>query len=162
MRFASVDVSRRSLGWGVVAAAGIATFYAVVVAGASGSIDHLADQVRSDWYLLLPIVAGFGTQVALILELRHRHRFGHAAIGAGGVGTGGSAIGMVACCAHHLAELLPVLGATGAAAFLFDWRVPFMLAGIALNALSIAAAARRLRRPTSSEHPGRDGACAVA
>lgn len=161
VRFAGVGVSRRSLGWGIVAAAGIATFYAFVVASASGSVDHLAEQVSRDWYLLVAIVAGFGVQVALVLELRRRHRLSHGAIGAGGVGTGGSAIGMVACCAHHLAELLPVLGATGAAAFLLDWRVPFMLAGIAVNALSIAVAARRLR-DVERDHTGRDAACAVA
>jgi len=34
-------------------------------------------------------------------------------------GTSTSAVGMVACCAHHLADLVPLLGATGLAAFLF-------------------------------------------
>jgi hypothetical protein len=154
-------VRRRSARWGIIAAAGIAAFYAVIVAAASGSLDHLADQIRQDWYLLVAIVTGFGIQVALVLELRDRHRLSHGAIGAGGAGTGGSALGMVACCAHHLVELLPVLGATGVAAFLVDWRVPFMVAGIAVNALSIAAAVRRLRQADHGQ-TGSDCECALA
>ena len=163
----SVAVGRRSLAWGAFASAGLALFYAIVVGLASGSVDHLLEQARGDWYLLAAIVAGFGTQVALTVELRRRHRLSHSALAAGGTGTGASAVGMVACCAHHLAELLPVLGATGAAAFLLDWRVPFMVAGIAINALGIAATARRLRRAgTHAAHSPatacRDATCAAA
>ena len=53
---------------------------------------------------------------------------------------------MVACCAHHLADLLPLLGATGAATFLIDNRVAFMLVGIGVNAVAIGIAVRRLHR----------------
>lgn len=162
-----VRVGRRSLQWGLAASAALALFYALVVGLASGSVDHLLDQARGDWYLLVAILAGFGTQVALVVELRRRHRLSHGALATGGTGTGASAVGMVACCAHHLADLLPVLGATGAAAFLLDWRIPFMVAGIAVNALGIAAAARRLRRltPSAPHAPasdGRDASCAAA
>lgn len=161
----SIASGRRSLVWGAAASAGLAVFYAAVVGVASGSIDHLLDQARRDWYLLAPIVIGFGTQVALTVELRVRHRLSHGALAAGGTGTGASAVGMVACCAHHLADLLPVLGATGAAGVLLSWRVPLMLAGIAVNALGITATARRLRR-TDMQPPrtaaGRDATCVAA
>ena len=163
----SAFVDRRSVEWGVTGAAIFALFYVLVVGFASGSVDHLLDQVRRDWYLLAPIIVGFGTQVALVVELRRRHRLSHGAVAVGGTGTGGSAVGMVACCAHHIAELLPILGATGAAAFLFDLRIPFMVAGIAVNALGIAASARRLRQmgPARSDAPaGTPGkaSCAAA
>lgn len=149
-RPAGVAVGRRSLQWGVTAATVLALFYALVVGFASGSVDHLLDQARRDWYLLAPIIVGFGTQVTLVVELRRRHRLSHGALAAGGTGAGASTVGMVACCAHHLADLLPVLGATGAAAFLLDLRIPFMVAGIVVNAAGIAAAARRLRRMGSA------------
>jgi hypothetical protein len=166
-RPSGLRVGRRSLEWGLAASAALALFYVLVVGFASGSLDHLVDQVRRDWYLLAAIVAGFGTQVALVVELRRRHRLSHGALATGGTGTGASAVGMVACCAHHLADLLPVLGATGAAAFLLDWRIPFMVAGVAVNVLGIAAAARRLRNTGPAEHHptatgGRDASCAAA
>ena len=136
----------RSVRAGAVASGALALFYALVVGGASRSIDHLATQARTDWYLLLPIIAGFGVQVALLVELRQRHRAHAHAMAAGGAGAGASTAGMIACCAHHIADLVPFLGATGAAAFLTDWRVPFMVVGIGVNAVAIAVAARRLRQ----------------
>ena len=137
-------MTRRSIRFGVLASAALAAFYVAVVWGASRSFGHLADQARSDWYYLLPIVGGFGLQVALVAELRARHRLHRAEAAAGGAGAGASTAGMIACCAHHLADLAPFVGATGAAAFLTDYRIPFMVVGIGVNAAGIAVAARRL------------------
>lgn len=133
----------RSARAGLLAAAALGVFYAAVVALASGA-EHLADQARADWPYLSLIVAGFGTQVALLVELRHRRRVRRLEQAAAGAGVGSGAVGMVACCAHHLADLAPVVGLSGAATFLTDWRLEFMLAGIAVNAVGIAVAARRL------------------
>ena len=141
----------RSVRAGVLAAMALASFYVIVVGGASGSWAHLADQARGDWYFLAAIVGGFAVQVALVAELRHRHRLHPRVAAAGGAGAGASTVGMVACCAHHIADLAPFLGATGAAAFLLDYRVPFMALGIGVNALGVAIAAQRLRH-TSTDH----------
>lgn len=141
---------RRGIRAGVVAALVLVAFYGVVVGAASGSVAHLTEQVRADWYFLAPIVAGFGTQVALMSELRRRRRAHGVTTVAGATGAGSSAVGMVACCAHHVADLAPFAGATGAAAFLTDYRVAFMLGGIGANAVGIAVAARRLRRSGAS------------
>ena len=147
-------LAARSVGFGVIAAAAMAAFYVAVVWGASGSWGHLRDQAGADWGYLLFILAGFGTQVALLVELKARHRMDRAATTASGAGAGASTVGMVACCAHHIADLLPILGATGGATFLTDQRVPAMLAGITITAIGVAIAARRLRsvtRPDASQ-----------
>ena len=145
---------------GATASAAMMLFYVVVVLGASRSVDHLADQVAADWYLLLPIVAGFGVQVGLWVELRRRQRLHREVIAAGTAGAGASTVGMVACCAHHLAELLPFVGATAAATFLYGYRLPFMLAGVGLNAIAISIALRRLRTITAA-HEEVEHACAL-
>lgn len=67
---------------GALASAAMTLFYVMAVLGASRSIEHLADQVRTDWYLLLPIVAGFGVQAGLFVELRRRRRSGRRRRGA--------------------------------------------------------------------------------
>ena len=144
----------RSVRAGMLAAAGLALFYVVVVAGASGSWQHLTDQAANDWYYLVPIMGGFGVQVALVAELRRRHRLDRAAAAAGGAGAGASTAGMIACCAHHIADLVPLIGATGAAAFLTSYRVPFMVVGIGVNAAGIALAAHRLRQSPAPHHQG--------
>jgi hypothetical protein len=135
----------RSLRAGFAAAAGMAAFYVGVVWFASGSSRHLGDQVRGDWYLLVLVIAGFALQVALLTELHHRHRLHGGAVAAGGAGAGASGVGMVACCAHHLADLLPFVGAAGAATFLSDYRLAFVAVGVGVNAVGITIAARRLR-----------------
>ena len=156
-------MSPRSVRAGALASIGLSLFYVVVVFAASGSWDHLTDQARLDWYYLLPIVAGFGIQVALLSELRRRHRLHHGAAAAGGGGAGASTAGMVACCAHHLADLAPFIGATGAAAFLTDYRIPFMVVGIGVNALGVTVAARRLgRAPKVHAHHGQEADACVA
>lgn len=148
-------MNRRSVRTGGLASAGLAFFYIVVVWAASGSFDHLVDQARADWYFLALILGGFGVQVALVSELRRRHRLQQAAAVAGGAGMGASTAGMIACCAHHIADLAPFIGATGAATFLTDYRIPFMVVGIGVNAAGVAIAARRLRRLSSHHaHPG--------
>ena len=157
----------RSVRAGALAAAGLTLFYVLVVAAASGSWQHLTDQAANDWYYLVPIMGGFGLQVALVAELRRRHRLNRSAAAAGGAGAGASTAGMVACCAHHIADLAPFIGATGAATFLIDYRVPFMLVGIGVNAVGVTIAARRLRRANAQHaahaHHHEDGqACAAA
>jgi hypothetical protein len=134
----------RSLRAGALGLAALGVFYVVVVRGASGSWAHLADQVGQDWYYVVPVIGGFGAQVALMAELRRRHRLRHDMAAAGGIGAGASTAGMVACCAHHLADLAPFIGATGAAAFLTDYRIPFMITGIGVNAMGVAIAALQL------------------
>ena len=61
----------RSVRAGLLAATGLGVFYAGVLVWASGGA-HLADQVGADWPYLVAIVGGFATQVALLVELRHR------------------------------------------------------------------------------------------
>lgn len=140
----------RSVRIGLVGAAALAVFYAAVVGGASGSLRHLGDQMRADWYLLVLIIAGFGIQVGLIAELRLRHRLHAQAMAASGAGIGASTAGMVACCAHHVADLAPFVGATGAATFLTDSRMTFIIVGIGVNAIAIGIAARRLHQLPST------------
>lgn len=153
--------TRRSVRVGALASAGMVLLYAGVVGGLSGSLGHLAEQVSADWYLLLPIVAGFGVQVGLLSELRRRHRMHVGVATAGTAGAGASTLGMVACCAHHAADLAPFVGATAAATFLYRYRLAFMLVGIGVNAIGIAVVARRLRHvPRTTDREGEE-ACEI-
>jgi hypothetical protein len=130
---------------GIVGAAVLGLFYALVV-GFAGGLGHLAQQTVEDWPWLVLILAGFGAQIGLFVELRRRKRLHADVRAAAGGGAGASAVGMVACCAHHIADLAPIIGASGAAVFLTEYRTPIMAAGVAINALGVFLAARRLRR----------------
>lgn len=154
-------MSQKGVKAGVIGVSALAIFYVGVVGGASRSLDHLISQIGRDWYLLAPIMAGFGVQIGFVAELRRRHQLRGSAAAAGAAGAGSSTVGMVACCAHHIADLAPFIGATGAAAFLTDYRVPFMVGGLGVNAIGITVAARRLRRISGSDR-GLEESCARA
>lgn len=142
---APTHTNSRSLRIGALASLGMMLTYSVIVIAASGSVSHLREQVATDLFILLPIFVGFGIQVGLLSELRARQRMRRRTVIAGAASTGTSTAGMVACCAHHLADLAPFIGATAAASFLYDNRVAFMLTGLGFNALGIAAAYRQIR-----------------
>ena len=131
---------------GTVGALMLFGLYTAIVAGASQSLDHYLDQMFADWYYIAPLIAGFGIQIALFGELRRQRRLNAIAASAGVGGAGASTAGMVACCAHHIVDLAPFLGASAAATFLTTWKVPLILVGLAVNAAGIAVGIRNLRR----------------
>jgi hypothetical protein len=150
-------MSRRSVTWGAAAAAALATFYVAVLAGSAGWT-HLGDTLGRDWWLVLPLTVGFGIQVAILVEVRRRHRAAHRVTAVAGAGAGTSAVGMVACCAHHLADLVPLVGLSGAATFLTAQQRTLMWAAVAMTAAGVFLASKQLRRipavvPESSREP---------
>lgn len=118
----------------------IASFYIGILTWAQGW-DYASSQfIRDRWYVI-PIILGFGIQAALYSILRFRlfipvTSTGHAGsmIGASG---GTSATAMVACCIHHVTDVLPILGLSAAASFLTRYQRPFMLIGLAMNLIGI-------------------------
>jgi len=139
-------MTRRSVILGAASGLLLSVVFVAVVGGLGGR-DHLIQQLRADWWLFAPLALGFATQVALMVELRRRHRLAAAASSASiGAGAGVSGVGMIACCAHHVADLAPLAGATGIATFLTGVQRPAMLAGLLVNGVAIAIALRRLGR----------------
>jgi hypothetical protein len=143
---ASVRSSRRSIVHGIIAGLMLFGAYTAIVAGASGSFSHYLDLAGADWYYIAPLMAAFGIQFGLMSELRRRHRLHALEAGIGATGAGASTVGMVACCAHHIVDLAPFLGASAAATFLTTWKVPLIGVGLAINGVGIAVGVRNLRR----------------
>jgi hypothetical protein len=150
---------RWSLAFGFLGALGLAAFYLGIVALAE-SWAHAWDLFREDALFVVPIVLSFGTQVGLFTHLKRvlRPANGTGATGAvTGTSGGASTLGMLACCAHHLTDVLPLVGLSGAAVFLAQYKVPFMVVGLLSNAIGIGVLAitiRKAKRMISSE-----GAC---
>lgn len=122
-------------------------FYLGIVGLAQG-FEHATELLLADWYLVIPIVLGFGVQVGLFLHVRSRRlRQGTgSATTLAGAGTGTSSLAMVACCAHHLTDVLPLIGLSGATLLLSEYRQPLMLLGIATNVVGVGIMVRMLRR----------------
>jgi len=138
-------IAARSVVIGAVAAGALLLVYLAIVSLAQG-VNHAVAQLAADSVFVGPIVAGFGTQVALFAELRAVDRIhrSSAAVTAGATGT--SAVAMLACCAHHLVDLLPILGLSAAAVLLNAYKTPIFLLGIGMNVLGIIIIGRQLQR----------------
>jgi hypothetical protein len=133
----------RSAAAGVVGAGALLLVYLAIITIAQGP-DHAIEQLAADAIFVGLIALGFGTQIALFVELRavDRHHRASAAVTAAGTGT--SAAAMLACCAHHLVDLLPLVGLSAAAVFLNAYKTPLFVVGIAMNVVGIVVIARRL------------------
>jgi hypothetical protein len=95
--------------------------------------------LAEDAWIVGPILAGFGVQVGLYTYLKtvvHAVARGTGALAGAGGGT--STAAMVACCAHHVSDVLPLVGLSAAATFLAEYRIPFMLVGLGTNLIGIA------------------------
>lgn len=135
-----------SIALGLVGALALVGLYLGIVTWAQGA-DHALELLWSDRLFVGLISAGFGTQVGLFTYLKLLQRaMARESVALAGAGTATSSISMVACCAHHLADVLPILGLSGLAVFLVDFRTPLMLLGIATNLVGIAVMLRQLVR----------------
>lgn len=125
---------------GLAGALFLTSLYFGIVSWAE-SAQHAIELFWQDRWLVLPIVLGFGVQTGLYSILNLRLFVPVASTGPSGkmVGAGGatSTVAMVACCAHHVADVLPILGLTAAAAFLAKYRTAFMLIGLGTTLLGI-------------------------
>lgn len=131
---------------GIGASAALLAFYAVVM-GFASSFSVMLAQLRSLWYLMLPLIAGFGVQVGLFVRMRERAS--PAGVAASG---GGSGAAMLACCAHHLTDIAPLLGLTAATLFLAKYQTALLVLGILSNIVGIALMARMLGRTEAIPH----------
>lgn len=142
------SIFHRAYLMGGIAAIGLLVFYFVLVSITSGSVDHTIAQFQKLGVLIVAIAIGFGIQMGLFVFLRralaHQSTHGSGAVAAGSTGT--SAVSMVACCAHHLSEFLPLIGLTGAAGFFDKYVVPIMIFSLIVNILGIIYIANTLRK----------------
>ena len=118
----------------------IAAIYFGILAWAQGWDSALDIFVPNRWYVI-PIWISFGIQAALYSILRFRLFIPTTSTASTGavMGTSGgtSVTAMVACCLHHVTEVLPVLGLSAVATFLTRYQRPFMLIGLGMNLVGV-------------------------
>jgi len=122
---------------GIAAATLLIAIYMGIIIWAE-SLEHALDRTAELWYWIAALAVGFGIQVGLFSyirqSMRERRMTAGASLGTSGSVTAGS---MVACCAHHLTDVLPFLGLSGLAVFLADYQSVFMAGGVLSNIVGI-------------------------
>ena len=105
------------------------------------SLRHALEVFTGIWYWIIILAVGFGIQLALYSYIRINIRKKGAAetaevAAAGGISTGS----MIACCAHHIINVLPIIGLAGLSAtltFFEKYQIPFIMLGIFSNLFGI-------------------------
>ena len=99
-----------------------------------------AMQQLTQWiYWIVPLTVGFGIQVGLYSHIRaaFRARVDTAATGSVAASGGISTTSMIACCLHHLTDVLPILGLSAATVVLIQYQSIFMALGLLSNIVGI-------------------------
>jgi hypothetical protein len=117
---------------------------------------HALQQTAELWYWVLALAGGFGIQAGLFSFIRQSIRKRRATTtgsiaASGGVSTGS----MAACCAHHLSDVLPLLGLSGVAMFLVQYQLFFIIVGVVSNIVGITIMLETIQRHGLSERLGR-------
>jgi hypothetical protein len=132
--------------FGIAGAAGLLFVYfgiLTLVESASSALFQFSDI----WYWILILAAGFGLQLGLHVHIKAALRARQAAGTAGVAASGGvSTVAMVACCAHHIADVLPILGLSAAAVFLVEFQTAFILLGVFSNLVGVTMMLRIMQK----------------
>ena len=126
---------------------GLFVFYLAVVSIFQG-VDFAFLSLRSLWYLIFPLAAGFGIQIGLYSSIRHTAALKGQVAGTGGVSAGS----MVACCSHFLLNMIPIIGFSGIAIFLMKYQPWFLSVGILSNVVGIVIMLRHKNKMNLMEH----------
>lgn len=138
---------RRPVLYAVTASALLLGVYALVLVLVSGG-EFLRAQFAQYWYFVLALAAGFGAQVGLYTRLRRVTRHDRASGKVVAVSGGTSTAAMISCCAHYVANVLPVLGATGVVALVAQYQTELFWVGLAFSLTGIVYVGRKLAAAT--------------
>lgn len=130
---------------GLTAAGLLLALYLAVLFLLSGWEPGL-DQFAQFWPWVVALATGFGTQVGLYVRLRRLVRHGSGSGQVVAMTGGTSTAAMVSCCAHYVANLVPVLGASGLVALVAQYQTTLLGIGLAFNAAGVAYVGWRLVR----------------
>jgi hypothetical protein len=135
-------VAAKAFGWGVLGSLGLLIFYFVTLFLVTKDLQHPWQQflLFQPWMSFL--VVGFGIQVGLFSLLKSNNE----ARAVTGAGAGVSGVSMAACCAHHVVDVLPLLGATGLAVFLGEYQKELLIFGVVANLIGIGVMIRLIKR----------------
>lgn len=135
----------KSTFYGLIASLSLMILYGATMTLLSGW-DAAIEQFQALWFLMLPLSIGFGIQVSFYMKLKVaiKQKTKHT-LATSGVA---SSAGMLACCAHHLTDVLPFLGFSAISILLTKYQIPILLVSIGVNIYGIILMKKHLRMVT--------------
>ncbi len=134
------NLDKKPVLWGIVAGMSLLTAYFLILTVAN-SFSHSIEQFKEMWHWITVLVLGFSIQAGLYSYIRGELKLRkHSGVATSSVAAAGgiSTTSMVACCAHHVTDVLPILGISAAAIFLNHFQNVFLTVGVLSNFIGIS------------------------
>lgn len=117
--------------------------YFVVMTLAKNSFSSALSQLNTLKFWVIPLIITFGFQVGLFNYAKESRK--NVSGVSTTVNTTASGIAMVACCAHHVTDIFPLIGFSVLAAFLAQYQIWFLAVGILSNFIGIGIMLKQLK-----------------
>ncbi len=139
------SIIQKSIFWGIVAAVLMLAVYFSIVSLVSG-FDFAQDQFSQFWYFIVSLALGFGIQMGMYSYLKQSIKNHNMAGSKKTVAVTGatSTLAMISCCAHYLANIVPILGITGFLTVITQYQVQFFWVGLLFNLFGIIYVGRQI------------------
>ncbi len=134
----TIPESRQPVLWGTAGGGILLALYFGILT-LSNSFPHAIEELRNIWMWILPLTLGFGIQAGLFsyIKISSKHKAGLTSTASVAAAGGVSTTAMVACCLHHVTDVLPILGASAASIFLIQYQSVFLAVGVISNLIGI-------------------------
>ncbi len=138
-----MEVKLRFYSWNVGLLAGIfmLSFYLLTLT-VFNDFNHAISQFKQYWFFISLLVVGFSIQAGLFFFMHERMKATKGVAVSGAMSAGS----MIACCAHHITDIIPFLGLSAVGAFLASYQPVFLVLGVLSNAVGISLMFRHLDR----------------
>lgn len=129
--------------YGIIASTILLGVYFAVLTLVSGW-SFAQNQFADFRYFIISLVVGFGIQIGLYQYIKILVHSGQGMGKVVGVSGTTSTAAMISCCAHYLANLVPILGVTGLVTFVAQYQVELFWVGLASNIVGIGYMASKI------------------
>ena len=137
--------------YGAIAALTLLLIYGSTMTLLSG-LPAAVEQFRALWWLMVPLALGFGVQVGMFTKLKSLQSRNYVPLHDSNAtksltaGSASSTISMLACCAHHITDVIPYIGLSGVSIFLTGFQKPLLAASIGINLIGIKVMHNHLKK----------------
>ena len=141
--------------YGTLASALLFVVYGLITGVVSGP-RFVQEQFIAYWYFITALAAGFGLPGGLYIRLKELVMRGHGGGVVLGVTGTTSTAAMVSCCAHYLANILPILGVAGVVTFVAEYQAELFWVGIIFNIGGVLYIVNRIFRISARQSSALD------
>jgi len=132
----------KSIYKGIIASVLLLAFYFTIASSISGW-NFAKSQFGNNRYWIISLAVGFGIQIFLFTYLRKLHKEKMSGKIAAVSGTT-SGLAMVACCAHYLVNIIPIIGIGAFATLIGQYQTWIFAVGLIFNLTGITYMLRQL------------------